>query len=178
MEPFFARIIPVGAGADQRPPGIWGGANEPFPTPPIVIIPPTEPGKPPLVIWGGPGSLPPWVMPPIALPPIIWPQPPEGGPPIVIDPPHPEHPIVLPPLPPIDPAHPAHPIVIPLPPEIWPRPGHPAHPIVIPPEEGSPPAVERPIDWQVGWTEQTGWVVVGIPQVPHPAPSRREERRK
>lgn len=50
-----------------NPPGIWGGGNEPFPTPPIVIP------KPP--------------VPPVG----IWPNPPEGIAP------HPEHPIVLPP---------------------------------------------------------------------------------
>jgi hypothetical protein len=97
---------------------------------------------------------------------MIWPQPPDGGPPIIIDPGHPEHPIVLPP---ID-AHPEHPIVIPLPPEVWPSPGHPAHPIVIPPE--TPPAGEPIIDWIVGWTEDTGWVVVGLPNVPAPTPSK------
>jgi hypothetical protein len=59
--------------------------------------------------------------------------------------------------------------VIPLPPEIWPKPGVPAHPIVIPPEEPTDP--ERPIDWYVGWTEDTGWVVVGVPNVPVPTPS-------
>jgi hypothetical protein len=36
-------IVPPGNGGGQ-PPGIWGGGNEPFPTPPIAIPrPPTEP---------------------------------------------------------------------------------------------------------------------------------------
>lgn len=28
---------------DEKPPGTWGGAGEPFPTPPIVIPPPPKP---------------------------------------------------------------------------------------------------------------------------------------
>jgi hypothetical protein len=108
------------------------------------------------------------------MPPIIWPQPPDGGPPIGIDPDHPEHPIVLPPLPPTD-AHPEHPIVIPLPPEIWPKPGHPAHPIVIPPEQ--PPEEGQPLfDWYVGWSDEQGWVLVGKPNFPAPTPSGRRRK--
>jgi hypothetical protein len=110
------------------------------------------------------------------MPPIIWPQPPDGGPPIAIDPGHPEHPIVLPPID-SDGAHPEHPIVIPLPPEIWPKPGHPAHPIVIPPEQ--PPAEgEGLFDWYVGWNEEQGWVLVGVPNVPAPTPSSSGKRRQ
>lgn len=199
---FLAYIVPVDRGAHiehpivlppempGEPPGIWG-PTDPRPTPPIVIIPPDKPGKPPLVIWGGPidpypdhglpgqppgiwGPTDPRPTPPIHLPPMIWPQPPEGGPPIAIDPGHPEHPIVLPPLPPVDDAHPEHPIVIPVPPQIWGPPGPwPTPPIVIPPDPGSPPAEERPIDWKVGWTEDTGWVVVGIPSGEHVTPSKR-----
>jgi hypothetical protein len=104
------------------------------------------------------------------MPPVIWPEPPDGGPPIAIDPDHPEHPIVLPPLPPVDDAHPSHPIVIPLPPEIWPKPGYPAHPIVVPPEV--PPEGEGLFDWYVGWSDDTGWVLVGQPNFPAPTPSR------
>jgi hypothetical protein len=84
--------------------------------PPIVLPPGTE--KPPPGIWhepilppqisGGPGALPPWVMPPI----YIW------G----------------------DPIRPAEP------PEI--------------------------VDWHAAWTEKTGWIVVGIPNVPAPTPSK------
>jgi hypothetical protein len=99
---------------------------------------------------------------------MVWPEPPDGGPPIAIDPDHPEHPIVLPPIPPEiwpKPEAPTHPIVIPVPPEIWPKPGVPTHPIVIPPRESL-------IDWTVGWSEETGWVVVGIPNVPAPTPSK------
>lgn len=39
-----------------------------------------------------------------------------------------------------------------------------------PPEK--PPA-ERPITWHVVWSEETGWAVVGTPNVPHPAPSKK-----
>jgi hypothetical protein len=112
-----------------RPPGIWGGGNEPFPTPPIVIPPDAiAPGVPshPIVIPGHPshpivippGSLAPGVPThPIYLPPTIWPSPghpdqglPDSGnrpmPPIYYPPypdqglpPFPAHPIVVPPLP-------------------------------------------------------------------------------
>lgn len=170
-----------------EPPGIWGGAGEGFPTPPIVIIPPEKPGQPPVVIWPSPGHpehpifMPPGIWPspghpahPIVRPPaIIWPQPPGGGPPVAIWPGRPEHPIVLPKPPGLDNPHPEHPIVIPLPPEIWPNPGRPAHPIVIPPEEGTLPPDEPIIVWKAGWSEQTGWVVVGVPNVSHPAPAKR-----
>jgi hypothetical protein len=122
------------------PPGIWGGGNEPFPTPPIVIIPQPPGGKPPVVIWPSPG--------------------------------HPEHPIVIP-LPPLD-VKPEHPIVLPpqQPPGIWggANEGFPTPPIVIPPMDDKP----KLIDWHVVWTgEEAGWVVVGTPAVPHPAPAKR-----
>lgn len=198
---YFAYIVPVSHGHPEHPielppegggglpDHIWG-PTDPRPTPPIVIIPPEKPGQPPVVIWPSPGhpahpiapgGPPPSIWPspghpahPIVLPPaIIWPQPPGGGPPVVIWPGRPEHPIVLPKPPGLDNPHPEHPIVIPLPPEIWPNPGRPAHPIVIPPEEGTLPPDEPIIVWEVGWSEQTGWVVVGVPNTPHPAPSKR-----
>jgi hypothetical protein len=74
-------------------------------------------------------------------------------PPDSIAPGVPAHPIVLPPVPPLG---------------IWggaPLP-HPEHPIVIPPPR------EPLIEWKVGWTPDTGWVVVGVPTVPVPTPSR------
>lgn len=105
--------VPGAPGAPGYQPGgglgIWGGAGEPMPQPPIVI-PPDAPGKPPLVIWGG-GNVP-MPMPPIELP--------GGG------------------NPPTDP--------------------------------GQPP--QRLVEWRTAWTPQTGWIVVGIPQGPHPAPSK------
>jgi hypothetical protein len=99
-------------------------------------------GSPP-GIWGGAGSLPPWVMPPIApggggggSPPGIW------GP----TDPRPTHPIVIPP-----PTQPGQP------PEIWPKPGHPAHPIVIPPDAVSPGVPTHPIYLPpVIWPPQPG----------------------
>lgn len=42
--------MPPGPG---NPPGIWGGGNEPFPTPPIANVP-GAPGYRPPGIWGGP----------------------------------------------------------------------------------------------------------------------------
>lgn len=60
------------------------------------------------------------------------------------------------------------------PPGIWQDPGgynpnDPNNP--WPPTE--PPAEDRPklIEWHVVWSEETGWQVIGVPNVPHPAPS-------
>jgi hypothetical protein len=94
---------------------------------------------------------------PIVLPPEIWPSP---G--------HPAHPIVLPPDS-VSPGVPAHPIVLPpLPPlGIWGDVNLPAHPIFLPPPEER----KKLIEWVVGWSPDTGWVVVGVPQVPVPTPS-------
>jgi hypothetical protein len=88
----------------------------------------------------------------------------------------PSHPIVLPPgteKPPpgvwgdiILPTHPMAPG------------GRPAHPIELPPLQiwGDPilppdPERQKIIEWYAGWTLRTGWVVVGIPNVPAPTPS-------
>jgi hypothetical protein len=142
--------LEVDMGASGQPPlGIWGGRP-----PNYVDIggPPPQPG-----IGGGPGSLPPWVMPPIHYPPSggggqppgIW-----GGanepfptPPIYIQPPGA-------PIPPGAPPWVSHPI----PPTVWPE----------PPVEGVTPTM---IEWKSGWSQATGWVVIGIPQAPHPTPS-------
>lgn len=157
MQPFLAMIIPVSG--DSQPPqpplGIWGGANQPFPTPPIANapgIPGYQPPRPPGVpthpiyyppgIWGGANQ--PFPTPPIYLPPTggppplgIWgPTDPRPGYGLPGPQPHPEHPIVLPPD---------------LPPET--------------PEGGK-------IEWKTAWTPNTGWIVVGIPQEPHPVPSK------
>src|SRR4029077_8079553 len=62
-------------------------------------------------------------------------------------------------------------------PGVKPQP-HPEHPIVLPPDlppEIPPPnggGSPIPIDWKTGWTEETGWIVVGVPTVPHPTPSK------
>lgn len=59
---------PILPGGD--PPGTWGGAGEPFPTPPIHL-PPGSGGSPP-VIWGpnDPRPTPPIYLPPDTPPPI------------------------------------------------------------------------------------------------------------
>ena len=78
------------------PPGTWGGAGEPFPTPPIYI--PGDGNRPPLWLWGGSNE--PFPTPPIANAPGIpgfSPYPPYPAHPIYWPNPHPEHPIVLPP---------------------------------------------------------------------------------
>jgi hypothetical protein len=74
-----------------------------------------------------------------------------------------------------EPPHPAHPIVIP--PEIWPNPPEgiapiPEHPIVLPPPDGSPPNTPA-FEVHVLWSESTGWVVLLEPQFPTPTPSKR-----
>jgi hypothetical protein len=96
---------------------------------------------------------------------VIWP-----------DPGKPTHPIVIPIPPEIwpSPGVPTHPIVLPppdagQPPSIWPSPGFPAHPIVIPPVD---PEREKLIDWKVVWSPPSGWVVIGVPNVPVPTPSK------
>jgi hypothetical protein len=167
---------------------------------------PTHPIYWPPGISGGPGQLPPWVMPPIyvVVPPgsvdgthpehpiylPVYPSHPIVIPPgsiadgkpehpiyIPVYPAHPiapgggpTHPIVIPPGA-IDGVHPEHPIVLPpVPPGIWgptdPRPTHPIAP-------GGGGAGERPklIEWHVGWSPETGWVIVGEPQFPVPTPS-------
>lgn len=171
-----------------KPPGIWGGGNQPFPTPPIVIpIPPDSiaPGVPAHPIWLPiypahpivipPGAIAPGVPThPIVLPPVdppsIWPSPGRPAHPIVIPPDAispgvPAHPIVLPPLEiwgPTDPR-PTPPIYIPGgPPGTWPgqRPPHPAHPIVTPPPGGGPgePPNGQP-PAEAGGNWQWGWNV-------------------
>jgi hypothetical protein len=143
-----------------------------YPAHPIVIPPDSlAPGVPTHPIVIPPEELPPWYPghPEHPIPPIVWPQPPGGGPPVGIwpNPGHPEHPIVIP-LPPID-AKPEHPIVLP-PPDSG-LPVFPSHPIVIPPD--TPPDQERLIEWHAVWAgEDKGWVVVGVPNVPHPVPSK------
>jgi hypothetical protein len=96
---------------------------------------------------------------PIVLPPQIWPSP---G--------HPAHPIVLPPDA-ISPGVPAHPIVLPpVPPlGIW---GGANEPFPTPPIALPPGEREKLVEWVVGWSPNTGWVVVGVPNVPVPTPSK------
>ena len=78
-------IIPPGT--TPQPPGIWGGGNEPFPTPPIHI--PPQPGQPP-GIWGGgnqPFPTPPIYIPPNIPPVVTPPSPPNPGDPTTPVPP-------------------------------------------------------------------------------------------
>lgn len=83
------------------------------------------------------------------------------------------------------PGYPAHPIAPGGPPPgIWPSPGTPTHPIywpsvpthpiVLPPAGENPPEGSIPpvVEWHTLWTEQYGWVLVGVPTNTHPSPSR------
>jgi hypothetical protein len=88
---------------------------------------------------------------------------------------------------------PTHPIVLPPgtdkpPPGIWHEIEMPTHPIApggkppgtwggVPPLQiwGDPIIPAKPpeiIDWHAGWSEETGWVIVGVPNVPAPTPSQ------
>jgi hypothetical protein len=119
------------------PPGWLGGGKPEHP----IVLPPPE-------IWPSPGH----PAHPIA---------PGGGP---------THPIVIPPDA-VEPGVPSHPIVIPPPPlGIWGGSNEPfpTPPIFLPPDS---PEREKLIEWHIGWSENTGWVVVGTPNVPAPAPS-------
>lgn len=58
------------------------------------------------------------------------------------------------------------------PPGIWGGPidPYPGHPLPEPP--GKPPEpIQPPIEWKVVWHPTEGWMVVGVPNVPHPSPS-------
>lgn len=195
IDPSNVPTHPIAPGGP--PPGIWGGANQPFPTPPIHI-PPQAPGSPP-GIWGPTDPRPGWGLPtppsspgvpthPIYYPPGIWgptdprpgwglpgPQPPTGSPPGIwggSNTPMPSPPIYIPP----EGAEP--------PLGIWgptdPRPGYglpgaqpkPEHPIVLPPDLPPQTPEGGKIEWKTAWTPTTGWIVVGIPQEPHPVPSK------
>lgn len=156
MKPFLAMITPLtdAGGQPPTPPGIWGGSNEPFPG---YGLP--EGGKPPGSppgIWGGSNEPFPGYGLPGRQPGGIW----GGG-----NAPFPTPPIVIPPENPGDP-----PLVI------W---GGGNAPFPTPPIElpgaGTPPPGGEPqrlFEWKTAWSEQTGWVVVGVPKGAHPAPSK------
>jgi hypothetical protein len=165
MEPFLALITPLASQQPPtQPPGIWPpGSGIDLPTHPIV------PGGPPPGIWPSPGY-PAHPISPGGPPPGIWPSPghpthpiaPGGAPPgIWHSPGYPAHPIVIPPeeLPPWWPGSPAHPI----PPTVWPT----------PPGGETPPEGERQklIEWKTAWSPTTGWILVGVPNIPAPTPS-------
>jgi hypothetical protein len=179
---FYALITPLTPGTPEHPiapggepPGIWPSPGHP--AHPIVIVPPgaIAPGVPTQPIYLPVYPMHPIVIPPgslgggkpehpIYLPPGIW------GP----NDPFPTHPIVIPPDA-VSPGVPAHPIVIPPPPlGIWGGSNQPfpTPPIFLPPPA---PGEERPrlIEWTIGWSEDTGWVVVGTPNVPVPTPGRK-----
>lgn len=74
-----------------------------------------------------------------------------------------------------------------LPPGSWPPGGQPPsagggyppsveHPIAPGGRPDKPPEpVSPPIDWKAVWHPEEGWVVVGIPQFPHPSPSEQPQ---
>jgi hypothetical protein len=178
--PFLALITPLGDGSS--PPGI----NYPtFPTNPIVVPPGGAYPQPPLQIWGGP-----WAP---GFSPGTPPPRPQPGP----WPGSPQHPIYDPglgiwggsgslPQPPLGTWGGGN-VPFPTPPIYFPPEGggapplgtwgggnvpFPTPPIHIPPDTLPPTIEERPIDWKVGWTPTTGWIVVGIPTGPTPTPSK------
>lgn len=132
-----------------------------------MITPLTDPGDggSPPGIWGGGGV--PMPNPPIANVPgapgyrppgdHIW----GGG-----NEPFPTPPIVIPPRNPGDP-----PLVI------WgPGDPRPTPPIELPGGGNPPPGGEpvRLMEWHTAWTEETGWVVIGVPLGNVPTPSRKK----
>jgi hypothetical protein len=181
MAQFLALITTLDGGGlrpdnslPQPPLGIWGGrppnyvdiggpGPQPTPTPPIYYPPPNP--SPPYPSFGpgfptnpiAPGGQPPYPSQGPGFPthPIApgggWPPPhqPPGGPPGYWG---------GAPLP-----TPTPPIYFP-PPEVKP-------PIHIPPDLPEEIPDLGPVDWKVGWTAQTGWVVVGVPNNPVVTPS-------
>ena len=147
-----------------RPPGIWGGA----PTYPDIGFPGQQPGVSHPIAPGGqppyPSTGPGFPTHPIApggRPPGIW-----GG--------APTYPDIGGPGPQPTPTPPIY-----FPPSggggsgegIWG--GKPPEWIDNTLPELPPEAPDvGPIDWKAGWTAQTGWVIVGVPQVPAPTPSK------
>ena len=175
-QPFLALITPL---SDARPdnslpmpqppvdPGYsppWARPQPPRPDNTLPIPPgPVDPGySPPWARPGGgpvdPGYSPPWARPPLG----IWgPTDPRPTPPIYIPPEGGQPPLGI--WGPTDPR-PGYGLPGPQP--------HPEHPIVLPPDLPPETPEGGRIEWKTAWTPQTGWVVVGIPQEPHPSPSR------
>jgi hypothetical protein len=153
MSGFLAYILPIGGGGPVDP----GFGVPGWPSHPIA------PGGPPPGPSQGPG-LPTHPIAPGGPPPGIWPSP---G--------HPAHPIAPggpPPGPSQGPGFPTHPIAPGgLPPGIWGGGNEPfpTPPIYIGPPTEDPP--EGPVNWHNAWSPQTGWIVVGVPEGPHPTPS-------
>lgn len=149
MLPFYALIVPQTGPPPTGPTGIWGGSNEPFPG---YGLPPFGPGRPP-GMWGGsnepfPGyGLPPFQPGMPVKPPGMWGGSNEPFPGWGL--PKPQPPLL-----------------------IWgpndPRPGW-GLPEPQPPLPDPPPLPN--VVWKTGWSEATGWIIVGVPQGPHPTPS-------
>lgn len=151
-QPFLALITPIG---DAGGGGGGGGPVDPGYSPPWA-----RPGQPVYPDIGGPGDQP---YPDQGLP-GQQPRPDHGLPPF------PSHPINLPPE-----AGGGPPLVI------WgPNDPRPTPPIEIPdlPDEITPPPAQGgggepvPVEWKSGWTQEHGWVVVGVPTGPVPTPSK------
>lgn len=152
MQSFYALITVMDSPGYPAHPIAPGG-------PPPSIWP--SPGRPehpifyPPGIWGPTDPRPGWGLP--GQPPGIW-----GG----ANEPFPTPPIVI--IPPTEPGKP--PLVI------WgPGDPRPTPPIELPGGGNPPPGGEpvKIIEWKTAWTPQTGWIVVGVPQVPHPAPAKK-----
>ena len=173
-DPTLSAGMPLPPGS---PPGIWGGAPIPWPTPPIYYPPsaPVDPG------YGIPGPpYPPHPAHPIVpgSPPGIWGGPIKPGDPSWEGQPgQPAHPIVIPPV------YPAHPIVIPPGPDQPPPDGngdHPAHPIVIPPDVPPNPDASHVLMYVSVYAPVSGqqkgvWLYVEVPPpptVPEPKPTK------
>jgi hypothetical protein len=106
-----------------------------------------------------PGGPPPHVEHPI--PPGVWPTPPGSKPPGIWGGPGGLPPWVMPPIAPGG-----------KPPGIW---GGGNEPFPTPPIYIGPPTEEPPpgnITWHSAWSQTTGWIVVGVPEDPHPVPSQ------
>jgi hypothetical protein len=187
MEPFLALITPLasqqppvqppwwpGAPTHPIPPGIWpqppGGQPPSWAPHPEHPIPPTVWPTPPPGIGGQPPSWAPHPEHPI--PPTVWPTPPPGS---GAAPPYPDIggplPQPIPGWPPV--AMP--PIVIPpdqVPPGAPPWVSHPIPPTVWPNPPGAPEGErQKLIEWKAAWSPSTGWIVVGVPQIPVPTPA-------
>jgi len=161
--PFLALITPIGGSEPPTspPPRPWGPINypdnslpgqPPRPWGPINYPDQGLPGNQPYPDQGLPGP---------GTPPLgIW-----GGGGVG------NYPDAGFPAPQPGPGRPTHPIYYP--PVIW-DPSRPSNPITNP---GDPnhPAGTPIVEWKTAWSPSTGWIVVGIPQVPVPTPSEEKQ---
>jgi hypothetical protein len=58
---------------------------------------------------------------------------------------------------------------------IWQDPGgyNPDNPSTPLPPDQPPAEIQKPIEWHVAWSEDTGWIVVGTPTGEHVTPSKK-----